>query len=149
VQWTFLGPAAQSVTDATGMGLYDSGPRSFVSSFAYTFTAAGDYPYRSSPTGIAAVYKILPFAPRAGTTGTPFTVTWASAAPSAGYGFDVRVRPPGASAYQTWQSATVQRSAAFTPATAGTYAFQARLVDTAATPQASSGWSPTVSVTVS
>jgi plastocyanin len=149
VQWTFTGPATQTVTDATGMGLYDSGPRAFVSAFTHTFTAAGDYPYRSSTTGITAVYKILPFAPRTGTTGAAFTVTWASAAPAAGFGFDVWVRPPGASAYEPWQAATTQRSAAFTPAAAGTYAFQARLVDTGATPQTSSGWSPTVAVTVS
>jgi diguanylate cyclase (GGDEF)-like protein len=70
---------AQSVTDTTGMGLYDSGARAFVSPFAYTFTAAGDYPYRSTTTGITAAYKILPFAPRTGATGMPFTVRWASA----------------------------------------------------------------------
>jgi len=97
------------------MGLYDSGPHGFVSSFAYTFTAAGDYPYRSTPTGISATYKILPSAPPTGATGTPFTLRWASTPPAPGFAFDVRCEPPGAPTYQPWQTATTQRSGTFTP----------------------------------
>ena len=149
VQWTFFGPATQTVTDATGMGLYDSGPHGFVSSFAYTFTAAGDYPYRSTPTGISATYKILPSAPPTGATGTPFTLRWASTPPAPGFAFDVRCEPPGAPTYQPWQTATTQRSGTFTPTVAGAYKFQARLVDANTAPTTSSGWSPTATVTVS
>lgn len=149
VECTFFGPTTQTVTDATGMGLYDSGPRGFVSSFDYTFTAAGDYPYRSTTTGITETYKILPYAPRTGANGTPFTIRWASAAPAAGFSFDVRYRPPGASSYGTWQTTTTQRSAAFTPSATGRYVFEARLVDANTGPTTTSGWSPTVTVMVS
>jgi hypothetical protein len=131
------------------MGLYDSGPVGFVASFGYTFTAAGDYPYRSSTTGIVATYKILPFAPSTGVVGAPVTVRWASADPAAGFGFDVRVQAPAASGYTMWQARTAQRSAAFTPTAAGTYSFQARLVDGNTSPAATSGWSPAITVIVS
>ena len=149
VRWTFLGPTAQSVTDATGMSLYDSRPQAFVSTFSHTFAAAGDYPYRSTTTGITAAYKILLTAPATGHVGAPFTVAWASAIAAAGFGEDVRVRAPGATAFTPWQTDTAQRSAAFTAAKSGTYEFEARLVDTGTTPATSSGWSPAQAVAVS
>jgi virginiamycin B lyase len=141
VQWTFFGPSTQSVADATGMNLFDSGPRGFVQTFSYTFTAAGDYPYRSA-SGIAATYKILPAAPARAAAGTPFTVRWASRSPDPGFAYDVRYRAPGATAWTTWQAQTAEASASFTPAAAGTYTFEARLVDANTTPVTTSLWSP-------
>jgi virginiamycin B lyase len=145
VQWTFFGPTPESVTDATGMGLFDSGVRGFVSSYSHTFTAAGDYPYRSATSGMSAVYKILPRVPRRVTAGTAFSVRWATAAPASGFGFDVRVKPPGASAFQHWQTGTTRTSAQFTPSGPGTYVFEARLVAAGA----ASLWSPAARVAVS
>lgn len=142
VQWTFLGPSTESVTDATGMGLFDSGPRSFVSTFGYTFTAAGDYPYRSATTGATATYKILPAVPARASIGTPFTVRWASRTPDAGFAYDVRYRLPGASSWTAWQSQTTAASGSFTPTVPGAYTFGARLVDTNTTPISMSLWSP-------
>jgi virginiamycin B lyase len=149
VQWTFFGPSTESVTDATGMGLFGSGPHSFVSTFSYTFTAAGDYPYRSTTTGATATYKILPAAPRHTSIGTPFTVRWASRTPDAGFAYDVRYRAPGASSWTTWQTQTTVASASFTPTVAGTYTFEARLVDTNTMQLSMSLWSPSATTAVS
>jgi virginiamycin B lyase len=150
VQWTFLGPNTQSVTDATGMGLYDSRPQPFVSSFSYTFTAAGDYPYRSTTSTQAATYKIQPFVnPAQGTTGSPFTVTWSSAAPPPGFVFDVQIKRPTSTQFTIWRSKTQARSGSFTPdAGTGTYQFEARLVDTNTASTSTSGWSPSVPASV-
>jgi virginiamycin B lyase len=150
VQWTFFGPNTESVTDATGMGLYDSDGESFVSSFSYTFTAAGDYPYRSTTGGLSATYKVVPFVnPGAGGVSTPFTVTWASQAPAPGFAFDVEVKRPGSSQFTPWRAQTTATSGQFTPdAGTGTYQFEARLVDTNTSPATGSGWSPSVSVSV-
>jgi virginiamycin B lyase len=149
VQWTFFGPSTQSVTDATGMGLFDSGPRTFVQTFSYTFTAAGDYPYRSTTTGAAATYKILPAAPARAVAGTAFTVRWAARTPDPGFAYDVRCRAPGASAWTAWQAQTAEPSASFTPAATGTYAFEARLVDTNTAPATMALWSPAATTIVS
>jgi virginiamycin B lyase len=148
VQWTFFGPSVQSVTDASGMGLFDSGPRSFVSTFSYDFTAAGAYPYRSA-SGSAATYKILPAAPAGATAGAPFVVRWASRTSDPGFGYDVRYRAPGATAWTRWQSGTTAPSGSFSPAAAGTYSFEGRLVDANTVPATASLWSPAVTTQVS
>jgi hypothetical protein len=43
VRWVFEGPRVHTATDATGMGLYDSGAESPVAIFAHTFTTAGSF----------------------------------------------------------------------------------------------------------
>ncbi|HKV67112.1 MAG TPA: hypothetical protein VJN72_03410 [Gaiellales bacterium] len=148
VQWTFFGPSIESVTDASGMGLFDSGPRSFVSTFSYDFTAAGDYPYRSA-SGIAATYKILPATPTRDSAGTQFSIRWASRTPDPGFAYDVRYRAPGTTAWTAWQSQTADPSGSFTPSTVGSYAFEARLVDTNTVPATASLWSPAATTQVS
>jgi virginiamycin B lyase len=148
VQWTFFGPSVESVTDASGMGLFDSGPRGFVSAFSYEFTAAGGYPYRSA-SGVAATYKILPAVPARAAAGAPFTVRWASRTPDPGFAYDVRYRPPGATGWTTWQAGTTAPSESFAPAVAGTYLFEARLVDTNTAPETASLWSPAATTQVS
>jgi virginiamycin B lyase len=148
VQWTFFGPSVQSVTDGSGMGLFDSGPRSFVSMFSYEFTAAGGYPYRST-SGIAATYKILPATPARADAGTPFAVRWASRISDPGFGYDVRYRAPGETAWTRWQSQTTAPSGSFSPAVGGTYSFEARLVDANTVPATPSLWSPAATTQVS
>jgi len=148
VQWTFFGPSVESVADTSGMGLFDSGPRSFVSTFSYDFTAAGDYPYTSA-AGITATYKILPATPTRGTAGAPFSIRWASRTPDPGFAYDVRYRAPGTTAWTAWQSQTTAPSGSFTPPALGSYAFEARLVDTNTDPATASLWSPAAVTQVS
>jgi plastocyanin len=146
MQWTFTGPGVHSVTDASGLALFDSGPRSFVTAFAHVFTAAGDYPFRSSTSRLGGVVKVLPtVAAQAATSPTTITVTWATGPADPGFAYDVQVRRPGESAFHPWQSGAAQASAQLSAPGPGTYAFQARLVSLSQ-PGAGPGWSPTASV---
>ena len=146
ISWQFAGPSAQSVTDATGMGLFDSGVHSFFSSYSFTFTAAGTYPFRSTTSALTGSIKVLPsVSPGSAPAGSPFTVTWASAPPATGYKFDVRYRRDGSASWTTWQSQVAALSAQYVPSKAGKYSFEARLVNTAT----ASDWSSPVIVTAS
>ncbi len=147
MRWIFEGPSAHSVTDSTGMGLFDSAPQHQVSTFTQLFGVAGDYPYASTVNGdtTSGTIKVSPTAPLTGTQNTPFTVTWATAIPSTGT-VDVQVETPGASSFSPWMTGTTQDSGSYTPAAGpGVYKFQARLNLNGH----SSDWSQIIRVTVS
>jgi plastocyanin len=146
MRWIFAGPNQHSVTDSTGMGLYDSGPLGPVSTFTYQFTAAGGFPYTSTVASdtTGGTIKVPLVVPATGTQNTPFTVTWSTALP-VGATMNVQVATPGGS-FATWQSATTALSGSYTPtAGPGVYQFEAQLVSGGHT----SGWSPIARVTVS
>jgi HYR domain len=149
--WSIDPAAAQphSVTDGSGMGLFDSGLRAPGGSFTYSFPAAGTYKLTDSATGHASTVSVAMTAtPRSGTLGTSFAIGWAAAGPPPGYAYDVQVRRPGTTAYADVQPATSEPSATFTPdAGAGTYYFRSRLRNT--NNGASSGWSSPKPITVS
>jgi virginiamycin B lyase len=150
ISWEFAGPSAQSVTDATGMGLFDSGVQPFYSTYSFTFTAAGTYPFRSATSALAGSIKVLPtVSPSTAPAGSPVTVTWASSPPDPGYAFDVRYRRDGSPTWTAWQSEVASMSAAYVPPRAGKYSFEARLVNTATVPATASDWSSPVVATVS
>jgi streptogramin lyase/plastocyanin len=133
LQWTFYGPSVHEVADATGLGLFDSGPKSIVSSFRTSLGAAGVYSYADplhpSLTGTITVPPAA--SPTSGGATTGFTITWATAAPASGRVFDVQLLRPGASGYVKWMTGTAATSAVFTPdAGPGRYVFRARLRDT-------------------
>ena len=137
MQWSFYGPSQHDIVDATGIGLFDSGPRSFVEYYTFTFTAAGNYPYQDSlHQALTGTIEVPVGLPSAGNVGQPFTVIWAVAPPPPDYVFDVQVDPPGGE-WSFFQHGVTAQSAAYTPQSAGTYAFRARLRGTSA----SSRWS--------
>lgn len=149
VQWNFFGPATQSATDASGMGLFDSGVRSPVSYFPFTFTAAGSYQYASSvdPSLKGSVSVPVTFGQTFGWLGTVFTITWASAAPPPGFVFDVQILRPNSDVYADWKINQVATSSTFTADDGiGAYWFQARLRKTSS--GASSGYSKPKAITV-
>jgi streptogramin lyase len=134
VKWSFYGPNVHRVADSSGMGLFDSGPKPIVSFFSHVFNAAGVYSYRDpgTPTLTGKVSVPVVVTPASGTTATAFTIRWASATPATGDVHDVQIRRPGSSTYGAWRTATRSTSATFTPdAGPGTYAFRARLRDSA------------------
>jgi len=127
VQWTFLGPNAHSVLDASGLGLFDSGPRSFVSYFVLLGRSAGTFVIHDAagitPDGAVTIPVRLP---GAALVGVPFPVTWSLVAAPSGSVFDVQVRPPGSPGFQNLSSGT-SPSAPFTAAAPGLYEFRARV----------------------
>jgi plastocyanin len=147
--WSFYGPSVHEVADASGLGLYDSGPRTIVSFYSVLFTAAGLYPYHdpAAPTlgGKISVPDVV--SPKSGGTSTQFSVTWASAPPTGGRVFDVQVEPPGATRYAQLLTGTTMTGTTFDPsAGAGTYRFRSRLRD--ASSAAATGYSAGAAVTV-
>lgn len=147
VQWNLLGTVPHSATDSSGMGLFDSGAQSPGGSFQYVFEAAGVYPVIDTPTGHTGKISVPMTAPATAATGVPFTVTWAAAAPPAGFAEDVQVQKPGSTTWVTWLSTQTTTSAAYTATPAGTYKFRARYHDTGN--NAASLYSPAKSVKVS
>jgi streptogramin lyase len=149
-QWSFYGARAREVQDASGMGLFDSGPRHLVSFFTCTFTAAGSYAYRDplDPTLTGSIGVPVVATPASGGTTTAFTITWATGAPAAGFVYDVQIKRPGSSSYVNWQSGVTAPGAMFTPdAGAGSYSLRARLRKISS--GASSGWSAGKTISVS
>jgi plastocyanin len=150
IAWHIDTAAAQghTVTDASGMGLFDSGLRAPGGSFTFTFDAAGSYPIIDQATGRKSTVKVsMTVSPGSGTSATAFTLTFAAASAPAGYAYDLQVKRPGATAYADFSVGTVDPSATFTPDSGpGSYSFRARTRNTSN--GTSSGWSSAKMITV-
>ena len=98
VQWSFVGPGSHSATDkTTGLGLFpDTGLVAPVAFRQTIFPAAGAYTFTDTATANTIKLNVaMTAAPATGSTSTTFTLTWATAAPPAGYAEDVQVTVPG------------------------------------------------------
>jgi plastocyanin len=149
VIWDFSqADRSHSATDSSGMALFDSGLISPGGpSFAYTFTAAGTYPYTCTIHSAEMNGRVrvpVRISPRSGDVGGSFTVRWATVPAPPGFVYDVQRRRDGGS-WNAWLTGTTAASAPFEPARQGTYRFRARLHRESA---AASGWSPAASLTV-
>lgn len=147
IGWQFNGPSSQSVTDSSGMNLFDSGPQTTGANYSFTFFGAGTYAYKSTVNPALTGKVTVPpsIAPTSGTTSTVFTVTWASSTPPSGYVFDIQKKNPGAT-WTNWLTGQTSVGGGFTPAAgAGKYSFRVRLRKTNGT---KSGWSPIKSISV-
>jgi plastocyanin len=134
VRWNFGSSGPDTATDATAVGLFDSVVGQPGSSFAFTFFAAGTYPYRStSNPAKTGVIKVAPkVSPSSGSSSTEFAITWSSVPAPSGYVFDVAVKQPGATTFATWKSSETTPSGTFSSADplwvgSGKYMFRARL----------------------
>ena len=143
ILWDYNGPSQHTATDDTGMGLYDSGQRSADSFFGYAFDGSGTYAFQctvhpqmqgSASVRLVDVVKV----------GKKMEVTWASAAPEAGFGEDVQVKVPGSKRWKTWQNDSTATDGLYAPkAGKGTYRFRARLQEIGGS---ASGYSPAASI---
>jgi plastocyanin len=124
--------SSHSVTDSSGMGLFDSGLRAAGGSFVFTFDAAGTYAYTDTTTGSTGSVTVpITVVPASGTTSTTFTVTAADVAAPSGFAFDIQIKRPGSSSFQQWKTGLSSPTATFVPdAGAGTYQFRSRLRNT-------------------
>jgi hypothetical protein len=138
-----------SVTDPTGMHLFDSSTRSPGSSFLFTPPGAGRYRVLDSPTGETSQVVVQPIVqPGEGDDSTTFVLFWATAPPPDGFVFDVNLWIPHQGNWVNWLDDQTGTSALFTPdAGPGEYRFRVRLqrVSNAA----HSDWSHPVSIEVS
>ena len=147
VPWKFTGFAPHTVTDATGLGLYDSGTKSHGASYSFGYKAAGTYLYICTIHGFTGTIQVPPtVSPTVGPQGSPFTVKWSTAAPPAGDVFDVQVMVPGG-AFVDWMTGQTTTSATYVPSAGpGSYAFRARLRNP--TTLAATAYSPPASIKV-
>jgi streptogramin lyase len=140
VRWVFQTGKSHSVTDSSGMGLFDSGPMGPGAGFPFQFTMAGRFAYRSTVVG-DTMHGTIVVTPRAAKSGSDIIVTVATSHPG-GFTSDVFVKAPGSGAFVSAGN-TSGNTLTYTPsAGTGTYRFQVRAVNGANT----SGFSPTVSV---
>jgi plastocyanin len=133
VVWDFAdAERTHSVTDSTGMELFDSG---FVApggpAFTHRFTAAGRYPYlctiHALMTGRVSVPVLV--RPASGPLGRAYTVRWAAGRPADGFVYDVQVRRPGGP-WSSWLSGVSDPKDEFEPSRRGAFRFRARLRQT-------------------
>jgi uncharacterized repeat protein (TIGR01451 family) len=147
VPWHFNGSFPHTVTDNSGLGLFDSGTKMRGATFAFSFKAAGTYAYICTIHLFSGTIQIPPtVTPTRGPQGSPFTVRWASVAPPSGDVFDVQVMVPGGS-FADWKTGQTAISGTYTPSAGpGTYSFRARVRN--ASTQKATGYSPAVAIAV-
>jgi len=149
MKWMFIGPRLHSVRDASGFGLFDSGPQSMVSYYSRSFTAAGTYLYKDgvgSSRGAPEAWVTVPVSlPASAGVNQPFPITWSTTPPAAGIVFDVQVAMPTSLAFLPWQTSS-QAADSYVATNAGTYRFRARMRDTVSGAMAS--YSQPASITV-
>jgi uncharacterized repeat protein (TIGR01451 family) len=151
LQWSFVGPGSHSATDRTsGLGIFpDTGLVDPVAYRQTAFTAAGAYTFTDTATG-KTIKVSLPMTakPATGSTTTRFTLTWAAAAPPAGYSEDVQVQRPGSTSWVSLFKATTATSGTYTPTGGkGTYKFRSRFRRTTGT--GASAYTTAVTIKVS
>jgi hypothetical protein len=127
-----------SVTDATGMNLFDSGVRAPGGSFSYTFIAAGTYPIIDTVSETRSRVVVPVRARILSEVDRRFKVRWASGRAPAGFVYDVQSRTAGSNAWELVAHASWPRNDF--DALPGTYEFRARLRKLGA--DTHSGWSP-------
>jgi plastocyanin len=134
VQWTNLGLSMHTVTDDSGMGLFDSGLMLPGSAFTFTFMGAGIYKYSCTryPSMTGTIKAPMVLSPDSGDLSTTFTIQWAGGKAPAGYVYDVQIWRPRASDWVNWMTDQTIASSTFVPdAGRGTYQFRARFTNTA------------------
>jgi hypothetical protein len=151
LQWSFVGPGSHSATDQTsGLGLFpDTGLIAPVAYRQAVFSAAGDYTFTDTATSNTIKLDVgMKALPATGSTSTTYTLTWATAAPPAGYAEDVQVTYPGTSTWVTVFKSTTATSGAFVPNKGtGKYKFRARFHST--TNSGASAYTSNATITVS
>ena len=148
VPFSFWGPSAHSVTDETGLGLFDSGLRTPGDTYAVTVPSAGTFAYgcTAHPEMDGQIKAGVIASPGAGATTTTFTISWAAGAPAAGFAYDVQIKRPGSTKWRNFRNDTAAASTSFTPSSGpGMYSFRAKLVSPSG---GGSGWSGARTITV-
>jgi plastocyanin len=140
--------SSHTVSDGTGMGLFNSGPLRSGTPFSFTFFASGSYPVTAAPAPSGELVDVpMSAQPASGSPSTTFTVKWASGAAPFGYVYDVMIKAPNATGFSPFVTGVSGDTGTFTPSDGpGTYQFEARLRK--ADNDVHSAWSPPLSIPV-
>ncbi|MDP9295658.1 MAG: IPT/TIG domain-containing protein [Actinomycetota bacterium] len=131
VQWDFFGPSAHEITDSHGLGLFDTGLRSPIDMYRFTFNQSAEIRTKdldAFPLNTGKLVVPVEVTPASGSQTATFLVTWALAQPPAGIVDDVQIKRPGG-AWVPWvRGETTTLQAPFAPdAGPGTYSFRSRI----------------------
>lgn len=141
--WLNLSPDASTVTDATGMGLYQSDQMKKDGSFVFRFFGAGTYPYvdLQNPDATGTVRVPLGVTPTRARLGATYQFSWGDGPAPSGFRYEVQLHRLGGGVFSSFYSGRAP-GASFTPAKAGTYEVRARVAEPSM--HATSGWSQAV-----
>jgi plastocyanin len=148
--WTNSDPAVtHTSTQDSPLALWATGSISPGVTKSVTVASAGAYPYHCSihPTMTGTVRVPVKVAPASGSTTTTFTVTMATTDATGNFVYDVQMRV-GTGAWTNYKTGVTAKSVTFTSATTGSFSFRSRLRNTSVA-NATSGWSPRKTITVS
>ncbi|HEX5086476.1 MAG TPA: plastocyanin/azurin family copper-binding protein [Nocardioides sp.] len=141
VTWTFKDATAHTTT--SDQGFWDSGTKFGGSTYTRTFTSAGTFAYHCTIHSMMRGTVKVPVA-ASGSAGKGYKLTWATTRGRNAITYDVQTRL-GSGAWVSLKKATTGTHAKFNPAKGGKYSVRART----AKGGKRSGWSPTVTVTIS
>lgn len=131
VVWSFAdAKRSHTVTDPSGMGLFDSGiVQAGGPSVSYRFTAAGSYPYTCTLHMADMNGRVdvpVRVSPATGALGRSYRVRWATLPAPDGFVYDVQIKRPAGS-WTSWRSSVTLPKAELVPNRRGTFRFRARL----------------------
>jgi plastocyanin len=147
-KWTNDDSIIHTSTQNSPLSLWNSGHVDAGSTYSKVINYAGTYAYHCSiHTSMTGTIKVpITVSPSSGSTSTTFTITVAAVAAPSGFTYDAQ-KKRGSGAWTTLKSGFTTKSVTFRPSQTGTWSFRARLHKTSG--GATSGWSPTKSVSVS
>jgi plastocyanin len=141
VTWTNDDSLAHTVT--SDQRLWDSGTKAPGATYVRTFTSAGSFAYHCAIHPEMRGKVSVPLT-ASGSAAKGYKLTWATVKGAGGVTYDVQTRL-GSGRWVPLKAATAGTHAKFNPAASGKYSVRART----GKGSARSGWSPTVSVTIS
>jgi hypothetical protein len=136
---------AHSITDHSGLRLFDSGLLRPGTVFRHRYPGGGRYATADVTSGLTGTISIPATAsPQTGDVSTPFTIRASSAAAPTGFVYVTQIQRPGSIEWEPWRTGPVNRFVA--DAGVGTYAFRVRLERKGS--DRFPGWSPTATIAV-
>jgi hypothetical protein len=137
--------ASHELADGTGFNLFDSGTKAPGSTYAFAFPASGTYTVTDKSNGASEKVRV-PMEILANSNGG-VSLRWASQAPPSGARFEIQKMAPGSTKFAHLWITTKTARAFHKVLPAGTYKFRSRMRNPAT--GVTTGWSPTLTVTVS
>src|SRR5215469_12391523 len=137
--------ASHNLADGTGFNLFDSGAKAPGSAYAFAFPASGTYTVTDQSDGASEKVRV-PMEILDNSNGG-VSMHWASQAPPPGARFEIQKMAPGSTKFAHLWITTKTARAFHKLLPAGTYKFRSRMRNPAT--GVTTGWSPTLIVTVS
>ncbi len=125
--WWNAGPSGGTITDNTGLGLFDL-PVDPNQGTSFTFFAAGKYQVVDSATGEVMTANVpITAGPATGSLTTVYSINWATRSAPAGLTYEIDLQRPNG-VYVPWLTTTARGATFIADDGIGTYRVRARMV---------------------